>query len=124
MAVERRNPLPKGSYWIDIPPEDQKAFDAWRRNASVKTRATQRNSDDGWTWYRFDVTAPVAWGGWGFPTISDPNVDDERDVKQLPPPEPDWTDRLEGAISSAGTKTFVTIGVVALGVYAINKLLR
>jgi hypothetical protein len=126
MAVERRNPLPAGRYWIHLDSSDAPSFDAWRRQPSVFTRTTTYHPDDGWTWYLFDVKAPIAWQAelWGWPTIADAHVTTETDVIQLPDPPPDWTDRIENAVKSAGTSTLVTIGVVAIGAVVVSRLLK
>ena len=87
MALERSNPLPPGSYWVDIRPEDEAAFSRWlaeNRGALVTRAVAKRN--DGWSWIRFDVTAPamVFWQGPGLPTISDPAVMRPEQVESAP----------------------------------------
>lgn len=87
MALERANPLPPGSYWVDIGPEDEAAFAAWlsSNRGALVTRAVAKTAD-GWSWIRFDVTAPamVFWNGPGLPTVSDPAINRPEQVKSAP----------------------------------------
>lgn len=89
MAVERKDPLPPGRYWVFLYPAEIDTWQAWvRRNApNVAVRASERQTvtPDNPLWgmtpsgdiiedaagevVLFDVIAPVAWIGFGFPTI-------------------------------------------------------
>lgn len=88
MALERANPLPPNQrYWVDVAPEDQPAFDGWLalNSAAVRVVSSSRDASSGWQWVLFDVTAPlVFWAGPGYPTIADPSVTRESQVKQIP----------------------------------------
>lgn len=88
MALERSNPLPPGSYWVDVPPSDAAAFDAWLRSNAGALRVVATSAGQaGWQWIRFDVEAPamVFWQGPGFPTIAVQGGDlNEQQVKQSP----------------------------------------
>jgi len=118
MAVERRNPLPVGRYWVDIldPPKSTTShillFDAWLAGNRDKV-ALRRKEERGTTlwsldysgvrdnWYLFDVLEPVEWPrdrGFGFPTIAQsptapkaPKVETSADTVQRPP-EPSISD--------------------------------
>jgi hypothetical protein len=98
MAVERRNPVPPGTYWVDQ--FDQAGgkrgtgilgFDAWLKRNDDKVKLLKREEfpsavlpeftnlvfNDNATagprrvWYLFKVEQPVPWEiGWGFPTIA------------------------------------------------------
>jgi hypothetical protein len=73
MAIERRNPLPIASYWVDVPPAAVAAFDAWLgQNTSSLHVAITSAYPDGGQWVRFDVLSPVTWQGPGLPTIAKP----------------------------------------------------
>lgn len=88
MALERSNPLPPNQrYWVDVPPADQPSFDAWLTAyaSAVAVVSAKLDPDNGWQWVLFDVTAPlVFWVGPGYPTIADPGVTTEEQVKQIP----------------------------------------
>lgn len=102
MAVERRDPLPPGRYWIYLRMEEIEQWADWTIDhmATVKTVATQVMTitpavlhDRPWwfsilfmtrpdfttieesvgEWVLFDVTAPTPWVGLGFPTIVGPD---------------------------------------------------
>jgi hypothetical protein len=91
-ALERRNPLPPGRYWVDVPDPKAAAFEAWRsRNgASIIVEATERREGDvPVTWTLFRTTAPVPWEGPGIPTIATADVKSAEDTAQRPAPEPD-----------------------------------
>lgn len=70
MAIERRNPLPAGRYWVDVPASKLPAFQSWltAHSGEVITRQTEESPET--AWYLFDVKAPVPWEGPGFPTIA------------------------------------------------------
>lgn len=83
MAIERRNPVPKGRYWVDIidtpiNPGARLAFVAWiaqnAGNVVVVKREQFGALETGVPrdWYLFDVKLPVKWElnkGFGLPTI-------------------------------------------------------
>ena len=95
MALERRNPLPPGRYWIDVFGDNRPRFTTWARQqkASVKVRVTESdvNSEPPREWHLFDVSAPVPWDAqtFGFPTVAEPEVQTSQDTVQRPPPEPE-----------------------------------
>jgi hypothetical protein len=128
MAMERRNPLPAGRYWIQLPPKDAPSFDAWRaaNKGKVHSRATSTTAADGWTWYLFDTTAPLMWdaAAWGFPTVADASVRSETDVLSLPDPQPGWVDSLDSAIEGVGRSTLITVGVIAVAAIVLGKIFK
>ena len=115
-GVERRNPLPVGTYWVDIPREKHEAFKGWlsRHRATVRVLRTHEHAP-GWSqrhsptreeqrapgayWYLFLVSAPTPWEGPGFPTIATPQTKPE-DTAQVPAPSPSSTDTF-ASISAA-----------------------
>lgn len=88
MAIERKNPLPIGKYWVDIIPTKAAplaitTFNAWLarngRAVNVVDRKEESSTDlfnpsgKSHLWCLFSVTAPVKWEtnqGWGLPTIA------------------------------------------------------
>lgn len=140
MAVERRNPLPVGRYWIDIIDEPGAKssriffFDSWliRNSTAVKVLKKEELGTTLWSldysgirrnWYLFEVLSPVDWPrdkGFGFPSIvkspqapNAPAVTSSTDTAQRPP-EPTWQDSLNNMLGDAKTLAFVAIGIYLL----------
>lgn len=118
-ALERRNPLPPGKYWVDVFTPQEAAFQDWLRknkgSVSVITTETFAPIDDypGRAWRLFTVQAPVAWEGPGFPTIAEPGVETSEDTAQRPDPEKDPLDKLSDFYTGSAAKTtFWVIGAV------------
>jgi hypothetical protein len=140
MTLERKNPLPIGRYWVDVPDADLSKFQQWiaERPSQVHVGSTKRIETDnsGWqmwwpdaeqavTWYLFTVLSPVPWFGPGYPTIADANIQTADDTVQKPPPQPSMIDQLLGASGqlTAGAK-WATWGAIALGGgFVLMKLL-
>jgi hypothetical protein len=121
VAVERRNPLPAGRYWLDVFGEQRAKFTAWRllNGKAVRVLATEsHDTDPPRDWVRFDTTAPVPWeAAFGFPTIvpAGADVTTSGQTVQRPDPEPEFLDTID-AKKLEGT-VFTTAGiVVGLGI--------
>lgn len=140
MAMERRDPVPPGRYWITL---KRSEMDQWREwlienstKVSVVASEAQFVSPDGWLWAArpeailpgtdgiiktiaaewilFDVKSPVKWIGLGLPTIvTDPTVRSTTDVITAPAPE------VEDTISQIRNLVFF-----AGAVYLIGALVR
>lgn len=140
MAIERRNPLPVGRYWVDIVetrahPGLRIAFASWIARNRSTVRVVRREQFGGLLtgaprdWYLFDVAALVDWpatAGFGFPSVvrspsapTAPEVRQASDTVQLPPPEPSMGQRLTDLMSGAST-----LGVIALGIYLLSTMRR
>jgi hypothetical protein len=113
MAMQRKNPVPPGRYWVDqfnsvgpynsaTPQDGIGRFERWLSQNKDKVRLVRREKFNSLfagkerAWYLFDVVAPVVWEkGWGFPTIvqagatpSAPmTVQTSEDTVQKPPEE-------------------------------------
>lgn len=118
MAVERRNPLPAGRYWVNIPPGDVLPFNVWktahRETVKVDTVST---GDDGWEFHIFRVLTPVIWGPWGFPNIAGDDVDGPEDTYTAPTieqPEP----------AALMKQALWGVAGIVLAAVAINRILR
>lgn len=107
-AIERRNPLPVGTYWIDVFEKDFVSFDAWLKAMTVpkfvKVLAVEDVAKDDslllsaatlgvlgsprviqrWYLFRVDVPNVVFWQGPGIPTIATPDVHTASDTVQRP----------------------------------------
>lgn len=122
MPLERRSPLPKGMYWLDVIGEKRPAFIDWRtvNAATVKVRSTESFDDPkpGRDWYKFEVLAPTAWDAkrFGFPNIiaAGDNINSSSDTVQRPDPEKDPLDKLGDELSNAGSATSRLIQAAAL----------
>ena len=130
MALERRNPLPSGLYWLDVFGDNRAKFEAWRKlNASlVRVVASESfDSEPPRDWVKLEVLSPAPWDAktFGFPTIIKPGepVNSSGDTVQRPPPEKDPLDSLGDALSGESFSKlagFVIAGVAL--VFAVNAV--
>lgn len=113
MAVERRDPVPPGRYWVFILPKEEAQWASWTQAnaATVRVIGVERKEklepyvpaifatrpdlsiimQDGGAWLLFDILAPTPWVGLGFPTIvNSSSVKSSSQVEQgeVPPPPP------------------------------------
>ena len=94
MAVERRNPLPMGRYWVDIPQPKVDDFNKWLGTMSraIHVASTKETGafGRGVTSYLFDVRDPLVYwehGKYGYPTIGT-GITDLDQTGNVPAPEP------------------------------------
>jgi hypothetical protein len=102
MALERRNPLPAGRYWIDIAPNLQARWAAWAvvNQPFVETTST---ASSGWTWVLFHTSAALPWAKeLGFPTIAPPDVHTEQQAKAYPVIDTDPASQLSSLFQGVG----------------------
>lgn len=138
MAIERRNPLPKGRYWVDIIDRTGEvlAFEIWLMKNADKLKLLKRE-DKGTTtfstdysgvrysFFLFDVLDPVEWPrgkGWGFPSIAQsefqptaPKIEKSEDTGSRPK-VPGPFETLTEALSDAKT-----LALIALAIYAYTQ---
>jgi len=122
MPLERRSPLPKGLYWLDVLGDNRDAFRDWRtvNAATVKVRGSESfpSEGKGRDWIKFEVLAPTAWDAkrFGFPNIigAGEAINSSADTVQRPDPEKDPLDKLGDELSHAGSTTSRLIQMVAL----------
>ncbi len=71
-AMERRNPLPQGIYWIDVFTPHVRDFQGWMKEHrdTVHAKESSTYSDPEGVFVKFEVTSPTPWNGPGYPTIS------------------------------------------------------
>ncbi len=120
-VMERRDPLPAGRYWVYIDDSETDKWAAWQsaHKDTVSTIVTEPQQaiyrwvpaifqtrwdldiithTEGY-WILFDVKAPTAWVGLGYPTtVIDSTVKSSTDIATAPKPGPDW-DPLEGIVA-------------------------
>jgi hypothetical protein len=134
-AVERRNPLPIGRYWVDVFAKDSDAFTQWtKRNTDrLKIRGTEHFANDDAAlvrdWMLFEVLSPVPWEGPGFPTVADASVTSSSDTSDRPPPPPAVVDQMQGMLDNAAheigdaLKTGVIVSAaVGVGILILSKM--
>lgn len=144
MAVERRDPLPPGRYWVYVLEDELVRWDEWARDhsATVHVVSSERKKklssytpalfvtrpdlsiimDEAGAWFLFDVSAPTPWVGFGFPTIvTDPAVRSSTDVEEAPDPEPD--DQLAKDIWKEIRGLILLAGGVYLGGTLVKEFL-
>jgi hypothetical protein len=136
MALERRNPLPPGVYWVDVWEPAQERFNAWVSDFDVIILKTTGHAAEGGRpardWVLFEIVdkpppfAPtpqppervegVPLSSVGFPTIAESRDIEEEDTEDAPDPEPpvDIDDLLSKARSNLGW--FIVGGVAATAV--------
>lgn len=122
MTLERRNPLPVGSYWVDVFGDKVPLFDGWltaMHPIGVRTEVTEQfpATDDfpARTWYKFSVTQPIApWDAktFGFPTVADASIKSSSDTVQRPDLPLDPLTRLGNWIQEVETNIGGTLGKV------------
>lgn len=93
-VIERRSPLPIGTYWIDqVGNENIRLFEDWlaRNGGIVGLLSTEQTDDDPRAfWYLFKVTGGPngqflpQWDGPGLPNIAEPGVKKAADTVQSP----------------------------------------
>ncbi len=93
-ALERRSPLPVGTYWIDqVGEENIKLFEDWkvRNGAIVGFLSIEQTDDDPRAfWYLFKVTGGPEgkflpqWDGPGLPNIAEPGISKSSDTVSSP----------------------------------------
>ena len=127
MATERRNPLPSGYYWVDVPGSKVEAFTQWlKRNASqVKVTETRELDSESLgetiTQYLFRVLEPVSWEGPGFPTIASEGTRLDETV-QRPDPEPEVIDQVLDTVKSGrGILWLAGAGIAALVAWKLKS---
>lgn len=142
MAIERRNPLPVGRYWVDVFEPDMAGFREWlasHRGERIYVERSSLHEDQlgpGGSlfsepqvreWVLFRVLHPVPWQGPGYPTIATEGIDHSSDTVQRPPPPRTLGDRLEDAAGQTGrviSTALVTLGVVGVGLLLLSKRRR
>jgi hypothetical protein len=138
MTIERRNPVPKGRYWVDIIdtksyPGARLFFVAWLARNRGKVEVVKKESFGALItgaardWYLFDVKLPVEWEkgqGFGLPTIvrsaenpTAPVVTKPEDTATKPPPAPSFSEQLSEMFADAKSIAFI-----AIAIYAFSKM--
>ena len=128
--LQRVNPLPPGTYWIDIiGPAHEQLFAGWLfdNQTNVKALATEHihqqcdvTGFDCWPsrdWVKFQVNSPVSWDAvsLGFPNIVSPGevINNSSDTASLPDPSD------ECDIVCQSQKVAIAAAVVAASALAI-----
>lgn len=123
MALERRNPVPVGRYWLDVPASKVEDFNGFLKSNSERIHVENTEGTDV-VFYIFSVSEPVQWfaANFGFPEIAGANVQSKADAVQTPDLPPSAADTAEGLLNKAGKLVeFVGIG---LGLLLALKLLE
>jgi hypothetical protein len=127
MAVETRNPLPAGRYWIDVSKEPV-PFGTWQGFLSAfpeSIHVDNTEEDDEFAFSIFTTTKSLVWPeGIGYPTIAGSSIKSRADTVQRPDPEPDLTDQLptvKQLVSGVGDT--VKLVAVVVGIIVAVKLL-
>jgi hypothetical protein len=124
MAIERRNPLPAGRYWIDISKEPVPlgTWQGFLAASSGFVHVDSTEDDPAYSWFLFTTTKPLVWPeGIGSPNIADQSVTSRSDTVDRPDPEPDFTDQIPtpgqliaGVSGTAKLVVWVLVGAVVV----------
>lgn len=135
--LQRDNPIPPGTYWLDVIDESNQAdFAAWRLEHADKVRILKSEHFDAirWPdcpitegecspsrdWVKFEISSPVVWEAqkFGFPNIiaADEKIESSADTATVP----DFSDNCD--IGCQAQKVAIAAGVVFGGVALIMIL--
>lgn len=150
-ALEKRDPLPRGRYWVYLDDSELEHWQQWVSGSggAVKTIVTEEQRTvarflpiiflirPDWTliesvagyWVLFDVLEPVKWVGFGYPTtVVDPAVRSSTDIATAPVIETDddnpilaFLRKIEGIVL-VGVGVYVGVQVLGLTKGARAKL--
>jgi hypothetical protein len=128
MAIERRNPLPVGKYWVDVFEPHIPDFRMWldKHEDSIKIEK-QENFPfaDGpyppHNWYLFSVLSETPWEGPGFPDIATEERE-SKDTADRGPAEKSGLESIEETVEKAGN--FLIIGALVGAAYVGYKILK
>ena len=105
MALERRNPLPVGRYWIDVAAGKALELDGFFKSHAARVHVENTEESGEVTFYIFSVSEPVPWFAvnFGFPTVAGPNIHSKADAVQSPDLPPSTAETAEGLLKKAGS---------------------
>ena len=127
LGLERKNPLPKGRYWVFRMGPDIGRFDAWLRAWTLpkflRVVSTELDIDADpvteFVVFEVLVDGAVVWEGPGLPDRSPPNVTSAKDVIQAPEVD-SGLETLTNALESGGET--IPLLLFGLGVwYLLTK---
>ena len=142
MALERRNPLPPGRYWMNLLGEQSQEFTAGVKGLNdahpglVTVVATSHhdanetgNGEVAYDWVLFTVGGNgAAWDqqAIGIPNIAGPEVTQESDTIQRPAPEKDTLDKIGDALPTVQglTHTLVNIATAGVALFLLIQILK
>lgn len=134
MPLVRKNPMPAGRYWIDVPKPARKIWDLFVKKNSDILKVEQDKSDT-WLpgcgsidWVLFTLSDLAIWPrGIGFPNSADASVKARPDVHQAPPSMTEKEAVKEVArdiattASEAASSAFTTALLIGLAIYVFTK---
>lgn len=126
MALERRNPVPVGRYWVDVQEKDNSTWHDWLmlHKDVVIVLKSEPYSDNATWWYLFEVNQPVEWKGPGFPTIDEGAQSIDDTGTKIPTYGEELSKELDDIVDKAGTGIAMIGAVLAAGVIGYVLLKR
>jgi hypothetical protein len=116
MALEKRDPLPVGRYWIDVTNEHETLFETWTLHDGVyvlkSTPLEDSIATEAGTWYLFETKVPTPWGmapTLGWPTIADASVQSKPDTADAPEVEQPTLEDFFGGIQSGASMLLLVL---------------
>ena len=151
MAVERKDPLPRGRYWIVIRASERKQWEAWAtaHRDTIHTVVADPLRDGGLMgnqlaelfianpvavaamaalggsdigdWILFEVKQPTRWVGLGYPTIVQPWENPESPDQVVTAPTTETSEEMTERLAN---KAIWVGAAVLVGLFLFNKLTR
>lgn len=124
MALEKRNPLPIGRYWIDILNSKVEEFSGFLEGhkSTIHVEVTEGDSSEegGTTFYLFNTSAPFTWlpVNFGYPTIAGPEIKSKADTTQRPDLPKNPLDNLADNLDKIEGFAKLGLGILALAFIA------
>lgn len=115
--IERRNPLPAGRYWLDVPAAKLEELQGFFAANASRVHVESTEQDDGVTWMLFTVSEALPWFAvnFGYPTVAGANVHSKADVVQTPDLPPGPAETAQGLLDQAGNAVhLIGIGFAVL----------
>lgn len=124
MAIERRNPLPAGRYWIDVFDPKRNDFRVWlsQHKDQITIEQTKEYLAEHGTWYLFTTHEDIQWDGPGFPTIATEEVHTQADTGEKGPPEKSGMETIEETLEKSSS--FLMLGALGLGAFLAYKAFK
>ncbi len=125
-TLERRSPLPPGTYWVDVFGLNIPKADVWFKGfgpSGVHVDATQHfespevSSVRNWYKFTYNPVAPgvvVVWDtSLGFPTVADASIQSSEDTVQRPPLPLDPLEEMSNWLNALEAKLGGSLGFAA-----------
>jgi hypothetical protein len=112
-AMERRNPLPVGRYWVFAFGDKRTLLETWFKQNSSSVHAGHAEGGDAtgsepaWSFYIFNVLSPTPWDAvtFGYPDIAASSVQSSQDTASAPSPPTSVIDSITSIFDSGSSSS-------------------